>query len=621
MKKFIMIASALTLPVILTTAMLSSGLAKASVAQALAQANRLPIPAGSNLPKGMKLASPSGNHLLVVGNDGNMMVVTRNGTGYVWGLDQVIDFTKVRPERVELRADGSLGAYNAQGAALWIAPARRDPSARLNVTDDGVLQLVTPNEILWASRGAVGLLKLPFKAGTLLQKGMKLASPSGNHLLVVGNDGNMMVTDKGGKSYVWGTDQVIRNFGQAGVDRVELRADGSLGSYNDKGVAIWKAPVARLDPQATLNLTNEGVLQLVTATDILWASSGPVGPLMKEATRLPLTAGFVLKKGMKYPSPSGNFNLLLASDGNLIVTTKGGSGIWSMDTVIPNFNQARPDRVEIKPDGSFASYNDKGAAVWSPALTRRDPAAKLNLTDDGDLQLVAGNGEILWAHNGILLPRIKVFTKQVALKPCTEAGWDRCVELADPKIRIMSTAGTSSSAVQAVANIYTTMLDLLLPTVSVPNPKSKFDGFKVYITNNEPWSVQSKLPVVGTMWPNQTGPMSGNALQGGASGNFLWISEQLIAKVKTRPDGGAPDPLYRTFDQVVHEMAHSIDGQLVDDRVVNQFTGNETPVESFPGRVQNWFAVPAGPIPPTEEALLKKIFRSRAAFSIEGYRP
>ena len=103
----------------------------------------------------------------------------------------------------------------------------------------------------------------------------------------------------------------------------------------------------------------------------------------------------------------------------------------------------------------------------------------------------------------------------------------------------------------------------------------------------------------------------------------MWIEEQMIAKrgVRTRNEMGRPDNNYRTFDQVVHEMAHSIDMQLVEDRVVNRFTGNGTPVESFALRTQQWFAVPAGPIPPVEEALLKKIFRSRAAFSIEGYRP
>ncbi|WP_309719077.1 C2 domain-containing protein [Armatimonas sp.] len=115
--------------------------------------------------------------------------------------------------------------------------------------------------------------KLPLNAGTVLKKGMKLTSPSGNHMLVVGMDGNLMIVKDG--VYVWGTNQVIPNFGDPaapGVDRVEFRADGSLSAYNDKGVAVWTAPVTRRDPTAKLHLSFEGKLQLVAGNgDILWA--------------------------------------------------------------------------------------------------------------------------------------------------------------------------------------------------------------------------------------------------------------------------------------------------------------------------------------------------------------
>ena len=226
----------------------------------------------------------------------------------------------------------------------------------------------------------------------------------------------------------------------------------------------------------------------------------------------------------------------------------------------------------------------------------------------------------------MLIPRIKVFTNPVTLKPCSEAGWDRAVELADPKIRIITTKGVSASAINAVANIYTEMMNRLLPTPAAPQPKRKFDGFRVYITNNESWDVQSKLPVVGTMFPDKTGVKSGRYIQGGAQPNYLWITEQMIAKegVKNRNiyGDGMPDHIFRTFDQVVHEMAHSIDFQLVDDRVIEKFTeGTPSSIENFAHRVQGWFFVPVLGISPVEEAELKKIFSSRAAFSIEGYKP
>jgi hypothetical protein len=97
----------------------------------------------------------------------------------------------------------------------------------------------------------------------------------------------------------------------------------------------------------------------------------------------------------------------------------------------------------------------------------------------------------------------------------------------------------------------------------------------------------------------------------------------MIAKtgVKTRNAAGMPDNTTRTFDQVVHEFAHSIDQQMIPDASVNRFTGSSNAEESFALRVQQWFGVPGGQIPPAEEAEMSKIFSSRASFSTEGYKP
>lgn len=65
------------------------------------------------------------------------------------------------------------------------------------------------------------------------------------------------------------------------------------------------------------------------------------------------------------------------------------------------------------------------------------------------------------------------------------------------------------------------------------------------------------------MWPS-TGDWkkTGDFLRGGASPDFLWISEQMMCKtgVATRNATKAnTDNAVRTVDQVVHEFGHSID--------------------------------------------------------------
>lgn len=217
---------------------------------------------------------------------------------------------------------------------------------------------------------------------------------------------------------------------------------------------------------------------------------------------------------------------------------------------------------------------------------------------------------------------IKVFINEPNATPCTpEAGWAKCLELPSPAMKIFASKAVSQSALNGVVNVYTEMTQRFR---AAKYPLNKLDGYKVYITNGEPWAVLSKLNPVGTMWPDQTGPMSGNFLRGGSGGEYLWIEEQMICKrgVKTRNADGTPDNEERTFDQVVHEFAHTIDTKYIPDQSVNLFGKSDFPaVEGFAWGIQNWFGTPGGTLSPRQEAVLKDLFTSRATFSCEGYKP
>lgn len=331
-----------------------------------------------------------------------------------------------------------------------------------------------------------------------------------------------------------------------------------------------------------------------------------------------IPAGSTIKKGVKYPSSSGNHYLILQNDGNLMVKTKDDGYVWGLDQLKKN----SADRVEIGQDGSLTAYDKQGKAIWSPQA-KRDPSAKLNITFNGALQMVAGNGEILWSSDGNLSPTINVFTIKPNVKPCTpEAGWAKCIELVDPTIQIIATKVVTQSAMNGVANIYTEMANRF----GAKYPKSKFNGFKVYMTNTEPWSELSKLSAINLPhYAGQPYKMTGDFLRGFGGADALHITEQMICKqgVKTRNDTGIErDNDVRTLDQVIHEFAHSIDFKFVSDQTLNTFRlSNLTPVEAFAYRVQHWFGSPSDTIAANQTAVLKDLFTSRATFSCEGYKP
>lgn len=109
---------------------------------------------GQTLQKGVHYTSESGNHFLTLNPDGNLVVARTVDDGYVWGFDtNGVDYQRVA--RVDMQADGNLAAYDANGGYIWSALTENpDPSARLVVTPEGLLQIVSPSRgVMWSSDG------------------------------------------------------------------------------------------------------------------------------------------------------------------------------------------------------------------------------------------------------------------------------------------------------------------------------------------------------------------------------------------------------------------------------------------------------------------------------------
>lgn len=221
-----------------------------------------------------------------------------------------------------------------------------------------------------------------------------------------------------------------------------------------------------------------------------------------------------------------------------------------------------------------------------------------------------------------------VFKNKASFTPCApEPGWKTCLEMADPNIKIYGSRLASASALNAVVNIYTTMTHSL----SGKYPRNKFDGYKVYLVNGEPWVGELiNVGPINALSSDKTGPNSGEYLRGGAAtGSWHWMDEQMICKtgVATRLAlGQPPDTQRRTLDQVVHEFAHSIMGKYIPMQTIttafkvpNQ--PNFPPVERFAWAVQNWFATPAGSLSPAEDRVMNDLFSSRVSFTCDGYKP
>jgi len=319
---------------------------------------------------------------------------------------------------------------------------------------------------------------------------------------------------------------------------------------------------------------------------------------------MPLSPRQAMVKGRKYLSASRGHYLIFQPDGNLVVFTAAAKKVWGLDQVKPN---VKAQTIQMGADGNFVVSGPNNQFIWSALSKDPDPRAWVDLTPAGALQVVSDRGGVLWSSDGKLTP--------VRSAGCTPYDrWTQCVAIPNPKIKIMATKAVSQSAITLVKQIYTDMTAFLKPQY----PKNKFDGFIVYITNGEPWA---QLNGMGPIGPDLGAGNSGDELRGGAARDYLWLSEQMICKtgVKTR---GKKDTSARTFDQVIHEFAHSIESNFgLSDRVKKVHARSSAPAEDFAWDIQHWFSAPAGNMTDAERAFVGEIFAKQKVYSCTAYKP
>ncbi|MGD1858766.1 MAG: hypothetical protein ACFB0E_02210 [Leptolyngbyaceae cyanobacterium] len=147
--------------------------------------------------------------------------------------------------------------------------------------------------------------------GQDLERGTQYVSGSWNHHLVFEESGNLVIYERGSNAYVWGLDRDASSVADVGdvsrIARVSFQADGNLAAYDANGNWVWSALHTSPDPNASLQVTPEGELQLVSPSrGVLWASRVGSDPTVadsstpEEVAEGPVPAGDVRTIGGSY---------------------------------------------------------------------------------------------------------------------------------------------------------------------------------------------------------------------------------------------------------------------------------------------------------------------------------
>ncbi len=310
----------------------------------------------SALSAGQSLASPNGQFRLTMQSDGNL--VEYSSAGVVWASG-----TNPAGASAVMQDDGNLVVYDGSGNALWASDTGGNPGAYLSLRNSGELSVVSATGVhLWAGPGELA-------PSWTLTSGQTLSSPLGAYRLTMQSDGNLVEYDAA-DTVVWATDT------NSGV-RATMQSDGNLVLYDGADQPLWASDTAG-HPAAYLSLLETGQLLVDTSAGTpLWAA---VGALVPEAT---LAAGETLS------SPSGEYQLTMQGDGNLVLH-QGPTETWSSGT------STAGSHAVMQGDGNLVIYSSTSVPLWA---TNSDgaPGAYLIVTDAGNVAVASTTGGTLWS--------------------------------------------------------------------------------------------------------------------------------------------------------------------------------------------------------------------------------
>lgn len=107
-----------------------------------------------------------------------------------------------------------------------------------------------------------------------------------------------------------------------------------------------------------------------------------------------LTTNQALGVGQSLVSPNGRFDLILQSDGNLVLYGPGSAPLWSSNT----HGKYAVQDVIMQSDGNLVMYDNSGHALWNSGSARPDAISPfVQIQDDGNLVVYATHS--LWSTN------------------------------------------------------------------------------------------------------------------------------------------------------------------------------------------------------------------------------
>ena len=249
--------------------------------------------------------------------------------------------------------------------------------------------LLTSGKASAAQWGGVGNAYDPqfhsITSGQSIWSDWYMSSPNDMYVLILQNDGNLVLYGNGAEMWNSGTHG-------SGTNRLVMQNDGNLVLYNSNGTAVWNTHTygrgpshADLDNDGNFHVTvNDGPLTWNTGTgghQGYLPFSGPAPDSLQTGKTLPV--GFYMR--------TEHHALLFQPDGNLVLYGPGYHVLWNSGTY-----GSGATRLVMQNDGNLVLYRANGTAVWNTHTYGRGPSYALLQQDGNFVVYITSTGQWTW---------------------------------------------------------------------------------------------------------------------------------------------------------------------------------------------------------------------------------
>ena len=127
-----------------------------------------------------------------------------------------------------------------------------------------------------------------------------------------------------------------------------------------------------------------------------------------------LSAGQTLYSGQSLQSQSGQYRLIMQSDGNLVVYNGSNKVIWNTRTANTGGN-----RLTMQSDGNLVIYTASNSPKWhTHTYNHRNSGVDAVLQDDGNLVLYTDDNQAVWSSlgNSVVVDGSRQIDRQIFFK-------------------------------------------------------------------------------------------------------------------------------------------------------------------------------------------------------------